>query len=82
MIHSSFEAAIAALESASCWSVKIARRSDNQTCMVLDHTGTFLVGPIDSKDKDDFVDCPTILTTTLIHADNYVVYATDCKWKE
>lgn len=82
MIHKSFEAVIDALESAPPWSVKVVRMSDSSTCMVLDFTGTFLFGSLESNDKGSFFENYVKLTTILISAENWYVYATDCKWKE
>ena len=64
----------------SAWSVKIYQRSDRLHAMIMDFTGSFLIGPTESHDKKDYSK-PFMLAAHLIQADNWDMF-TNCKWDE
>lgn len=73
--------AIALMINEPPWSMKIDRESDPDVAMIMDFTGSFLLGPHGSRRKNDFYD-PLRLTKNLIQADNWEMCERDCEWDE
>lgn len=73
--------ALALMITFSPWSIKVGRESDPAVAMIMDFTGSFLLGPQDSKRKDDF-NYSLRLSKNLIQAENYQVLQRDCKWSD
>lgn len=65
----------------SPWSIKVSRESDPDVAMIMEFTGSFLLGPKYSRRKRDFSD-PLRLSKNLIQAQDYQVLQRDCKWSD
>ncbi len=63
------------------WSVKVGRKSDPDVAMIMDFTGSFLVGPHGSRRKDDYTK-PFMLGKHQIEVDNWEICERDCEWDE
>jgi hypothetical protein len=72
--------AIGLLIKKPAWSMKIGRDSDPDVAMIMDFTGSFLTGPTESHNKNDYSK-PFQLAVHLIRADNWTVF-TNCEWDE
>ena len=63
------------------WSMKVGRESDPDVAMIVDFTGSFLLGPTLSKKKADYTK-PFMLGKHQIQAGNWKVFEDNCEWDE
>jgi len=73
--------AITRLMNEPAWSVKIYRNSDTTKALIMDFTGSFLLGPTSSRKKDDY-NKQFMLAKHLIEASNWEEFEDNCTWDE